>query len=231
MNKKPVDADKLRARCLAGERSAANEFVHLYSDLVYRTVQYTLLNRNTPFTPEDISDLHNTVFLKLFEKDCKKLAQFEGRNGCSLATWVRLVAMRIVLNHLRKRGVDNISGRRQMVGIDTIRELSADTPGTLEMLEKTEQLELLKKGLGDLPQKDRLFFRLQLECDLSVQEIAQTMQISVDNVYTVKHRAIKRLKEIINQRVNISKSKGKDEHPINRARSNNLTGETIENKL
>ena len=189
-----MDEAKLRLGCLAGDRNAAGEFVRHYSDLVYRTAQYTLLNRNVPFTPEDISDLHNTVFLKLFENNCRKLAQFEGRNGCSLATWVRLVTLRIVLNHLRKRGVDSISGRRQMVGIESIRELHADNPGTLEMLEKAEQLELLKRGLKNLPAKDRLFFRLQLEGDLSVQEIAETMQISVDNVYTVKHRAIKRLK-------------------------------------
>jgi RNA polymerase sigma factor (sigma-70 family) len=197
MNKKQVNEAKLRLRCLKGDREAAGEFVRQYSDLVYRTVQYTLRNRNVSFTPEDISDLHNTVFLNLFENNCKKLAQFKGRNGCSLATWVRLVAMRIVLNHLRKRGVDSISGRRRMVGIDYIQELNDEKTGALAMLEKADQLKLLKRGIRNLPAKYRLFFRLHFDHDLSVKEIAQIMRISVDYVYTVKHRAIKRLKAYV----------------------------------
>ena len=201
---KRVDEDKLRQKCLAGDRAAAEEFVRRYSDLVYRTVQYTLLNRNTPFVPEDISDLHNTIFLEFFDNGCKKLGQFEGRNGCRLATWVRLVAMRIVLNHLRKRGVDSISGRRQLVGADYIRELQAESRETLELLEQAEQAALLENCIRQLPAKYRLFFKLHCECELSAQEIAQAMQISIDNVYTVKHRGIKKLQEIITRRVNIS---------------------------
>lgn len=204
MANKRMDEDKLRQKCLAGDHAAAEEFVRRYSDLVYRTVQYTLLNRNMPFVPEDISDLHNTIFLEFFEKDCKKLAQFEGRNGCRLATWVRLVAMRIVLNHLRKRGVDSISGRRQMVGADYIRELQAENREALEVLEQAEQVALLESCIRQLPAKYRLFFKLHCECELSAPEIAQAMQISIDNVYTVKHRGIKKLQEILTRRVNIS---------------------------
>ena len=197
MNKSQLEDADLRQKCLGGDRNAAGELVRRYSDLLYRTVQYTLRNRHVPFTPEDVSDLHNTVFLNLFENNCRKLAQFEGRNGCSLATWVRVVALRIVLNQLRKCGLDSIGCRRKRVGLDFIRELNSETAGALAMLEKADQMNVIKKGIRNLPAKYRLFCRLHFDHDLSAPEIAQTMQISIDNVYTLKHRAIKKLKAYV----------------------------------
>ncbi len=205
MNKKKVNETQLRTRCIDGDRDASGDFVRHYSYLVYRTVQYTLQNRHVAFIPDDVRDLHNTVFLKLFENNCKKLAQFKGRNGCSLATWVRLVALRIVLNELRRRGMDSITGRRQLVGIDYIKELEDDQISALAILEKADRIKLLKSGVQGLPPRYRLFYRLHFEQELSVKEVARTMQISVDNVYTVKHRTIKKLKVFVaeNQKMNI----------------------------
>jgi len=206
MNKHRLDDADLRLKCIAGDRNAAEEFVRRYSDLVYRTVQYTLRNRQAPYTPDDVSDLHNTVFLNLFENDCKKLAQFEGRNGCSLATWVRLVALRIVLNQLRKRGLDSIACRREMVGLDCIRELSDETAGVLAMLEKADQVKMLRHAIRSLPAKYRLFCKLHFDHELTAPEIAKTMRISIDNVYTVKHRTIKNLKAYVTAKMQRAKA-------------------------
>jgi len=78
-------------------------FVRQFSDLVYKSIQATLLVTQVRFNKQDLEDMHNTVFLQLFEDKCKKLRQFEGRNGCSLASWIKLVAGRIVLNYVRKK--------------------------------------------------------------------------------------------------------------------------------
>ena len=94
--------------CLSGNLEAGESFVREFSDRVYRTIQYTLSVKHVRFSRNDLEDLHNTVFLMLFEDNCKKLRQFRGENGCSLATWVKIVTSRIVLNHLRKKGVDSM---------------------------------------------------------------------------------------------------------------------------
>ena len=91
-------------KCIAGDKKACIKFVREFSDLVYRSVRNTLWVKNVHFNQYDIEDLHNTVFLKLFENQSQKLRQFKGKNGCGLGTWIRTITVRIVLNHIRKKG-------------------------------------------------------------------------------------------------------------------------------
>jgi RNA polymerase sigma factor (sigma-70 family) len=52
-------------------------------------------------------------------------------------------------------------------------------------------------GVEKLPPRDRLFLRLHFEQGLLIAEVAEAMGLSVDHAYTIKHRAIKRLKSIV----------------------------------
>jgi len=188
---------QLLVRCISGDRQASDAFVRQYSDLVYRTVQYTLLNRNVRFTPMDLEDLHNTVFINLFEKRCHKLKQFKGKNGCSVATWVRIITVRLVLNSIRRKGVDSITGQVMRVPIEDFSTLESSDTDTWALMEKAEQEQLLQKGITDLAPRDRLFMNLHFNKGFTIREIAETMHLSVDNIYTIKHRAIKRLKSYV----------------------------------
>jgi len=184
----------LLARCFAGDREAADTLVRRFSSLVYRAIQHTLIVRQVRFAREDLEDFHNTVFLRLFEKGYRKLKQYQGRNGCSLATWIRLITVRVVLDHLRKKGVDSIAGRDAQVALDEVYGLKKDECDGLTFLKREEKVRLLSQGIQNLPARDRLFMRLHFDQGLSVEETAGAMQITIENVYVVKHRAIQRLK-------------------------------------
>lgn len=43
--------------------------------------------------------------------------------------------------------------------------------------------------------------KLYIDSGYSIKEIAETMKVSVDNVYTIKHRAIKKLKTYLQERI------------------------------
>ena len=185
---------RLLKKCIAGDKKASARFVRTYSDLVYRNIYYTLAAKNIPFHQADLEDLHNTVFLQLFEKQCKKLGQFKGKNGCSLANWMRVVTVRIVLNHLRKKGLDSIRWQPKRVSFEDIPELSAADPGPLAQIEKAEKERFLKKEIRNLPPRDRLLLQLHLESGYSIKEVAEIMKLSMNNAHTIKHRALQKLK-------------------------------------
>jgi RNA polymerase sigma factor (sigma-70 family) len=188
-------------KCIAGNRGACERFVKGYSNLVYRSVRHTLRIKNIPFNPEDIEDLHNTVFLLLFEDQCKKLRQFKGKNGCSLSTWIRIIAVRIVLNQIRKKGLDSLAGQRKQISFDDIPELSMADSTVLTELERADKLQSLEDGVKMLPARDRLFFLLHYENGYTIKEVAKTMKLSLNNAYTIKHRAIQRLKSTLEDTV------------------------------
>ena len=194
-NKPTQDEDKaLLSRCFSGDRKASETLVLRFSNLVYRSIQHILMIRQVAFNTQDLEDLHNTVFLRLFENRCKKLRQYQGKNGCSLASWIRIVTVRIVLNHLRKKGIDSITWQKRRIALENLPEFIGDEPSPWVEMEKAEQENMLEHGMRKLPPRDRLFMKLHFDHGLTVPEVAETMQLSVDNVYTVKHRAIQRLK-------------------------------------
>ena len=183
--------------CISGARGAGESFVRKFSDPVYRTVQYTLTVKHVRFSRNDLEDLHNTVFLKLLENNCKKLRQYRGEKGCSLASWIKIVTTRIVLNELRKKGVDALAWQTKRFSLDELPELKGAENGPWAQMEKTEQDRLIKAGIKELPPRDRLFLVLHFEKGMTIKEVAKTMQLSIGNAHTVKHRAIRKLKSLV----------------------------------
>lgn len=181
--------------CLAGDPEAAEAFVRRFSNLVYSAVRQTLIRKGVWYRTQDLEGFHNSVFLSLFENRCKKLRQFQGKNGCSVATWVRTVAVRLMLNQLRKQGMDSVAGQKQRISLDALAEMRDAGPDPGQVREKTEQQELIARAMETLPARDRLLLKLHFEQALSLPQVAAAMGISVQNAYTIKHRAIGRLKE------------------------------------
>jgi RNA polymerase sigma factor (sigma-70 family) len=160
-------------------------------------VRHTLWVKNVHFYQDDLEDLHNTVFLKLFENQGQKLRQFKGKNGCGLGTWIRVITVRIVLNHIRKKGWDSITGQQKRIPLEDIPELSLTDFGPLAEIEKAEQRQSIKDGIRKLSPRDRLFLLLHYENGCSLKEVAETMKVSLNNAYIIKHRAIQKLKSTL----------------------------------
>ncbi len=196
--KRSDDEDRrLISQCAAGDKQGSEAFVRKFSSLVYWAVQNLLVLRHVRFTSDDLEDLHNTVFLKLFENQCKRLRQYKGDKGCSLATWIRTIAVRLTLNHLRKKGLDSMEGRDQLVPLEDVPHLTEERADPWKFLEASEQEHLLRDGIRSLPPRDRLFLKLHFDKGLSIPQVAETMSVSVQNAYTIKHRAIQKLKAYV----------------------------------
>jgi len=188
---------QLISKCLSGDRGAWETVVRRFSNLVYQTVRTTFLAKQIPLSRQDLEDLHNTVFLGLFEQGCAKLKLYQGRNGCTLASWIRIVTVRIVLNHLRKKGVDGPLWEKKKAPVEELSWLRGDDQGPLALMESAEQEKLVHEGMESLAPRDRLFMKLHVDQGLAVEEVAEALQISVQNAYVVKHRAVERLKSYL----------------------------------
>ncbi|MBW2027848.1 MAG: sigma-70 family RNA polymerase sigma factor [Deltaproteobacteria bacterium] len=195
----PERADDLRllAACISGDRGSWRVFVQRFSNLIYQTVRRTCASKHVSLINQDIEDLHNTVFLNLFEEKCKKLRQYRGKNGCSVASWIRLVTVRVVLNQVRKKGPDALAWKQRSLPLEEIPELRVDSPNPLLMMEAQERERIVKEAFRKLPSRDKIFVRLHFEEQLPIEEVAEALGVSTRTAYTVKHRAIKKLKTIV----------------------------------
>ncbi|MCJ8500219.1 RNA polymerase sigma factor [Desulfatitalea alkaliphila] len=134
-------------------------------------------------------DLSQELFAALFEHNGAKLRSFQGRNGCSLRTWLHTVAVRRVLNHLkRSRSADASLEERESAMADD--RLPAD-----EALMHREAVAFLREAVAQLPDMDRLAFRLIFEDGLGYDAAAEVCRLSKGALYTRIFRIKARLRD------------------------------------
>ena len=95
-----IDRSLLR-RCLERQPGAWEDFVDRFLGLAVHVVNHTAQARSIRLTLQDTEDLVAEVFLAVVNKDFALLRRFRGRS--SLATYLTVVARRVVVRELLKR--------------------------------------------------------------------------------------------------------------------------------
>src|SRR5262249_52618389 len=166
-----LDRDLLK-RCLAHQPGAWNDFVDRYVGLIYHVIHHTAHQRSTPLKAEDTEDLAAEVLLKIVENDYAVLRQF--RLQCSLATYLTVIARRICVQELARRG----AAREVQPPPADMHEAEDHRPvhGGLERLEEVEKL------LGKLPSREREVVRLHYIEGRTYEEISTELNIPVNSI-------------------------------------------------
>ena len=181
--------------CLANERRAWNTFVSTFTRYVYYMIETTRARYGARLNDEDKADLHASIFVSFIEDDYRRLRDFEGRNQCTLRSWVRMITVRKTIDLLRKK-------KPKQVSMETLRETRGyeapdDTQDPLTQLltaQETARTPELAQLVSQLSDTDQLLLKLFLVDQLKASEVARALGISVGAVYTRKNRLIERLR-------------------------------------
>lgn len=182
----------LLAGCIEGDRRALDAFVARYSRLVYFHVNNTLRRMRGHLDLERADDMYQHVFVMLLEDDRRRLRLYRPDGGCSLASWIRIITIRAVINTLRrdKRTLSLDDDERPIPVADE----GAD-PFTALVFGGHQRWEAALPGLAEqLSGSDRLLLELIWERRLDASAIAAALQIKRNHVYVRKNRLIKRLR-------------------------------------
>ncbi len=186
----PTDQELLHG-CVAGDKASWALFVKHYSKLIYHSIYKTLRVNAKPTGPDDINDLFQDLFASICADNCKKLRMFDPCKGVSLASWLRMIAVRMTIDHLRRQ-------RSSTSLEDLLTEPSRD--GGQETHIDDETLQCLRGVLEELSDKDKLLIELFYFKELPPEEIARILNISVGAIYTRRNRIIEKIREIARQR-------------------------------
>ena len=189
---------ELLLACIAGERRAWDVFVERFTRYVYYLIQLTGRRYGAGFEPDAVADLHNDVFVSLLEDDRRRLRAFEGRNGCSPRSWIRVITIRKTLDVLRRRRSHlSLDARADDDGQPM--QIADEGPDALEAMvdrEDAARSAHVDALIAQLKPADRLLLELLYAQKLPVEEAAAALRISRGALYTRKTRIIKRLQEI-----------------------------------
>jgi RNA polymerase sigma-70 factor (ECF subfamily) len=157
-----------------------------HQPVVYRYVRFRLATR------EAAEDVTSQVFMKAL----KALDRYDP-NRAAPRTWLLRIARNAVTDHLR-----SLKRRSSLhVSLDRVPDLVSDVPSQEERVLREERIETLLNASRQLRRADQEILSLRYGSGLGNQEIAEALKISGNAVAVRLHRALARLKSVVdNQR-------------------------------
>jgi RNA polymerase sigma-70 factor (ECF subfamily) len=171
-----TDAALVR-QTLCGQTTAYNTLVQRYQRQVYNLAYRMLGNA------EDAGDLVQDTFLRAYGA----LASF--RQDASFLTWLYKIASNLCIDHIRSRKT------RTALSLDAEsaegREPAADTRSTApeELAVRGAVSEVVQDAIGNLPERYRVVVVMRHLHDMSVEDIAQALDLPTGTVKTHLFRA------------------------------------------
>lgn len=138
----------------------------------------------------DFDELVSELYIYLSRDNWTKFDGFDGKNGCRLRTWMIPVAWRYFISIrerlLKTEKIDDNSGVIKDSIRDDLRiQIAIDVNAVLSRMPNQRYAEII---------------RLLLIEGYASQDVADMLDMKVENIYNLKHRAINQFIELYGQR-------------------------------
>lgn len=166
---------ELRDALIAGDEGATEEFFFnkcrpLFISVIRRVFDYEV----------DYDECISELYIHLMEDDARRLKQFEGRS--TIFQWMKIVATRFFIS-IRRKVIENnssdhlldVAAKYNVTSSESQNDAQVDIAMLLDKMPNSRYAMVLK--------------RLIIE-DADPQEVADEMDIKIDNLYNIKKRAI-----------------------------------------
>ncbi|HEX7502839.1 MAG TPA: RNA polymerase sigma factor [Acidobacteriota bacterium] len=179
MNDESAQQDGLVRRLRQGEREAFSELVGLYQKKVFALAFGFFRNR------EDALEIVQETFMRIYEK----IGSY--RPDHSLQSWIYRVARNLCVDYYRK----NVKKRKLEDDFDTVseRHLGSAFDGQADW-ESQRVAAAIERAVERLSWRQKEVFSLKYHQGMKLQQVADTMAISIGTVKALHHRAINRIR-------------------------------------
>ncbi len=183
------DEGALVAAAKGGDINAFETLVGRYERKIFRLAQNITQNK------EDAEDVMQEAFLKSYQH----LGEFQGNSR--FYTWLVRIAVNQALMKLRKRRPNQVSLDEDVdTGEDTIpREVEDWGPSPEDRYEQSELGDILSTTIAELEPPFRIVFQLRDIEELSTEETAEALGLSVPAVKSRLLRARLKLRQRLNR--------------------------------
>ena len=187
-------------RAKAGDEAAFEQLIRQYDRQIFRIARHITQNK------EDAEDIVQDTFLKAYQK----LEQFQGNS--KFYTWLVRIAVNESLMRLRKRRNSKTVSMDEDVQTEdgsVPRDFADWTPNPEQQYGQGEMGEILRKTIQGLPPGFRSVFTLRDIENLSTEETAEALGLSVPAVKSRLLRARLQLRERLSRYMKVKDDEAK----------------------
>ncbi|HEY0306921.1 MAG TPA: RNA polymerase sigma factor [Acidobacteriaceae bacterium] len=190
----------LVARAKTGDEAAFEQLIRQYDRQIFRIARHITQNK------EDAEDIVQDTFLKAYQK----LEQFQGNS--KFYTWLVRIAVNESLMRLRKRRNSKTVSMDEDVQTEdgsVPRDFADWTPNPEQQYGQGELGDILRKTIQGLPPGFRSVFTLRDVENLSTEETAEALGLSVPAVKSRLLRARLQLRERLSRYMKVKEEGAK----------------------
>jgi len=201
-----MDDLRLVRRCLRREKRAWDEFIQRFSGLIYSYILSVFKSRASyQFKVNNIDDAFQEIFLLLTKDNYRKLKTYQGRNGCSLASWLRQVVINFSLDYTRNS--------KPLLSLDQaykdkgrIKDFIIDqTVSAKDKLIEGERITQLKECISGLGNEEKRFLELHVNRGVSPDRLTKVFKVSRGALDMRKARIINHLRRSFRRKDGINR--------------------------
>lgn len=169
---------KLIDEAKSGDHESFGKLYDIYVTPIHRYVAFRL--------PAGlVEDIVADVFVKAWEK----LDSYKGRKGTPFSSWLFRIAKHVV--------IDTYRTQKETIELDEVHVDEDRWNDPALGITQEMQAKLLKQAMNKLPKRYREVLLLSFMSNLGHGEIARTMRMREGGVRILKHRALKKLGELL----------------------------------
>jgi len=180
---------ELIAQYLKGDILSLETLIQRYLGQIYSFTRRFVGN------PEEAEDITQEVFVRIW----RNLKKFDQQK--SFKTWIFSIAKNACIDFLKKKKTLSFSEFENESGENIIAETLADpAPLPQELLEQKGLADLLAGALEKLSPKYRMVLFLRYNDHFSFQEIADSLNESLDTIRSRHYRALFLLRDLLKEK-------------------------------
>lgn len=174
--------EQLVRRAQLGEKEAFAELVVLFQKKVFSLAYGFFPNR------EDALEIVQETFMRIYEK----IGAY--RPGQSLQGWIYRLARNLCVDYYRKYGRKG----KLVSGFDQVPERQlASAESSMSAWESRRVAAAIDRAVTGLSPRQREVFILKYRQGMKLQQVAETMDVSIGTVKSLHHRALNRIRGLV----------------------------------
>lgn len=174
------DIDRLVTKATGGNAGAFGELYDIYVAQIYRYIYYRV------GSTVDAEDLAQQVFVRAWDA----IGKYRKKSTPFIA-WLMTISRNLVIDFYRARK-DNVS-------LDGDYEFASHDAGPVELAEKESERREITRSINKLSEEQRQIVLMRFIESYSYEEIASVLKKNESTVRVILHRALKKLRIIMEQ--------------------------------
>lgn len=186
---------ELLSYVVRGDDAAWNIFFRRFRGLILSCAIKVSTRSGYRLGPDDLMDVLGDACLNLVAHDYRRLRLYRVNGGCSVASWVGVIATSTTRDFLRRAR----RHRLEPIADAELDRHASPTSGPEDVLIDRQRRSFVDQAMHKLSARDRRFVELYFGEARSPEAIAEVMGVSLSTVYSKKAKIKNRLTSMATQ--------------------------------